>query len=137
MYEPKLVCFTCKFSWAYLADEQSLAPKISNWVQIVCTGKIDTTYVLEAFSRGADGVLILACPEGHCHYQDGNIEMRKRIAMLGEVLDSFGIEKERIQVHLSVDPDGSTIPGIAARMTDSIRPLGPVRAGRLADTVAS
>ena len=126
-YEPRLICFSCKFSWGYLADQQELAHKINNWIPIVCTGKVDTTHILGAFKNGADGVLILGCPEGHCHYQDGNFEMRKRVLMLQKTLESYGIEKERIQVHLSVDPEGNTIPQIVNHMSESIRALGPLR----------
>ncbi|MBN2099494.1 MAG: hydrogenase iron-sulfur subunit, partial [Dehalococcoidia bacterium] len=63
-YEPKLVCFSCKFGWGYLADEEDLRDRVKNWVPIICSGKIDTTHILDAFKRGADGVLILGCPEG-------------------------------------------------------------------------
>ncbi len=125
-YEPKLVCFSCKFSWGYLADQEDLSHKVKNWVPIICTGKIDTTHVLTAFKQGADGVLILGCPEGDCHYQDGNFEMRKRVYLLQKVLESYGIEKERLRVHLSLDPDGQTIPQLVNQMSQSIRNLGPL-----------
>jgi coenzyme F420-reducing hydrogenase delta subunit len=126
-YEPKLVCFSCKFSWGYLADQLELARQIKNWIPIICTGKVDSTYVLDAFKQGADGVLVLGCPEGHCHYQDGNFEMKKRMYLLQKLLESYGIEKERLQVHLSLDPDGNTIPLIVRQMSESLKTLGPLR----------
>ena len=63
-YNPKLVCFSCKFGWDYLTEEPGLASRIANWIPVVCSGKIDTSHILKAFRAGADGVLILGCSEG-------------------------------------------------------------------------
>jgi coenzyme F420-reducing hydrogenase delta subunit len=126
-YEPKLVCFSCKFGWGYLADEEEMRTRIKNWVPIICSGKIDAIHILEAFKQGADGVLILGCPEGDCHYQDGNFEARKKVLLLKKVLEAYGIEKERLRIELSMDPEGRTIPDIVKQMSDALAKLGPVR----------
>jgi len=126
-FEPKVVCFSCKFSWGYLADEDALASQIKNWVPIICSGKVDAKHVVEAFKHGADGVLILGCPEGDCHYQDGNLEARKRIYLLQKTLQSYGIEPARVSIQLSRDPEGTTIPDYIRKMSESIKKLGPVR----------
>jgi F420-non-reducing hydrogenase iron-sulfur subunit len=110
MSKPKVVCFSCKFSWGYLTDELKLAAEISNWIPIICAGKIDAAYVVDAFLHGADGVLILGCPEGDCHYQDGNIETKKRLALLRQALQTYNIEPERIRLVLARDPEGKDIP---------------------------
>ena len=99
-YEPKLVCFSCKFGWGYLSDEGELSSQIKNWIPIICSGKIEATHVVEAFRNGADGVLILGCPDGDCHYQDGNFEARRMVLLLHKVLDAFGIERERLRIEL-------------------------------------
>ncbi|MBU2535441.1 MAG: hydrogenase iron-sulfur subunit, partial [Chloroflexi bacterium] len=119
-FEPKVVCFSCKFGWGYLTDEASLSSKIKNWIPIVCSGKIDTKHVMEAFEHGADGVLILGCPEGDCHYQDGNFETKKRVQLLRKVLDSYGIEPERVRMELSLDPDGKRIPELVKSMGETV-----------------
>jgi coenzyme F420-reducing hydrogenase delta subunit len=126
-FEPKVVCFSCKFSWGYLADEDVLSSKIKNWVPIICSGKVDTKHVVEAFKHGADGVLILGCPEGDCHYQDGNLEARKRMYLLQKTLQAYGIEPERVSIQLARDPEGTTTPDYINRMSESIKKLGPVR----------
>jgi F420-non-reducing hydrogenase iron-sulfur subunit len=131
-YEPKLVCFSCKFSWGYLVDEAALSRKIENWIPIICTGKIDTTHMMGAFEKGADGVLILGCPEGDCHYQDGNYEAKKRVYLLRRMLESMGIEKERIRIELSIDPEGRRIPQLMKEMKKELAKLGP----RKSNTVA-
>ena len=84
--EPKIVCFSCKFSWGYLSEENAVEKQVKNLVPIICCGKLDVQYLVDAFTNGADGVLILGCPEGDCHYQDGNLEAKKRIALLKKYL---------------------------------------------------
>lgn len=124
-YEPKVVCFSCKFSWGYLTDEDTLSSKMDNWVPLICTGKIDATHVFDAFRAGADGILILGCPEGDCHYQDGNYEAKKRVYLIRRLLESMGIEKERIRIALSTDPEGESIRKLVAEMRRELAKLGP------------
>ncbi len=125
--EPKLVCFSCKFGWGYLAKEEDIASRVKNWIPIICSGKIDMTHILNAFKQGADGVLVLGCPEGNCHYQDGNFEARKRILILQQILESQGIEKERLKICLSTDPEGKTIPQLVRDMSNDLRKMGPLK----------
>ncbi len=126
-YKPKVVCFSCKFGWGYLTDEANLSTQIENWIPIICTGKIDATHMLNAFKHGADGVLILGCPEGDCHYQDGNYEARKKVYLLRRLLELHGIEKERLRIELSTDPDGSRVPQLVKEMSRDIAKLGPLK----------
>jgi len=126
-YEPKLVCFSCKFGWGYLNDENELAGQIKNWVPIVCSGKVDSSHILNAFKQGADGVLILGCRGGDCHYQDGNYEAKKRVLLLHRVLESYGIEKERLRIELSLDPQGNRIPQLVKEMSEGLKKLGPLK----------
>jgi len=85
--------------------------------------------MIDAFERGADGILILGCPEGDCHYQDGNFEVKKRVFILRKMLESVGIEKERIRIELAVDPEGSRIQKIVKEMTEDLAKLGPAKKG--------
>ena len=126
-FEPKLVCFSCKFGWGYLGDEASLSSQIKRWIPIICSGKVDTNHIVDAFKHGADGVLILGCPEGDCHYQDGNFEARKRVYLLQKVLNAYGIEPERVRLELSIDPEGKRIPEMVRKMSETVKKLGPVR----------
>jgi F420-non-reducing hydrogenase iron-sulfur subunit len=135
-YKPRVVCFSCKFSWGYLTDEDKLSSKIDSWVPLICTGKIDATHILDAFSAGADGILILGCPEGDCHYQDGNYEAKKRVYLVRRLLESVGIEKERLRVELSADPQGESIPRLVEEMRRELAKLGPVKKGPLKESKA-
>ena len=126
-YDPKLVCFSCNFGWGYLSEHQSLATSIRNWIPVTCSGKIETSYILKAFRSGADGVLILGCPEGHCHFQDGNYQTRKKVLLIQKIMDTFGIEPERLSINLSLNPDGEKIPRLIDEMRVSLASLGPVK----------
>ena len=132
-YKPKVVCFSCKFGWGYLTDEDTLSSKIENWIPIICTGKIDATHMIDAFDEGADGILILGCPEGDCHYQDGNYEAKKRVYLLRRLLESIGIDKERIRIELSIDPEGRRIPQLVKEMSKELAKLGPSKRGAAAE----
>ena len=126
-FEPKLVCFSCKFSWGYLGNESTLSSQVKNWIPIICSGKVDTNHIIDAFKHGADGVLILGCPEGDCHYQDGNFEAKKRVHLLQRVLSAYGIEPERVRIEFSLDPDGKMIPELVKKMSEAVKKLGPVK----------
>lgn len=125
-YSPKLVCFSCKFGWGYVGGDGALA-KVKNLVPVICSGKVDTTHVIEAFRRGADGVLILGCPEGECHFQIGNYQARKRMALLRKTLKAFGIDPERLMIRLDIDPEGEKMSFVVDEMNRRIRQLGPIR----------
>ena len=126
-YKPRIVCFSCNFGWGYLSDEKSLGNAVLNCVPVVCSGKIDTHHILKAFQAGADGVLILGCPEGHCHFQDGNYQTRKKFFLIHKALNAFGIEPERLSMELDIDPEGKKIPQLLARMQQYLAELGPVK----------
>lgn len=126
-FEPKLVCFSCKFSWGYLGNESALSSQVKNWIPIICSGKVDTNHIVDAFKHGADGVLILGCPEGDCHYQDGNFEAKKRVHLLQRVLSAYGIEPERVRIEFSLDPEGKRIPELVRKMSETVKKLGPVK----------
>lgn len=134
-YRAKIICFSCKFSWGYLIDEAILSREIENWIPLICTGKIDATQIMDAFKAGADGVLILGCPEGDCHYQDGNFEARKKVYLLRKLLKSWGIEEKRLRIVLSANPDGRTIPQLLQEMSRDLTKLGPLKKVKMAGGV--
>ncbi|OHB29007.1 MAG: hypothetical protein A2X84_14625 [Desulfuromonadaceae bacterium GWC2_58_13] len=124
--EPKLVCFSCKFGWGYVADQGSLAAALPRWVPIICSGKIEVETILHAFREGADGILILGCPDGQCHFQDGNYQLQKRMTLLGKVLDQFGIDHRRVRTVFALDPEGKSIVKRCAEMIGELRLLPPL-----------
>jgi F420-non-reducing hydrogenase iron-sulfur subunit len=126
-FEPKVVCFSCNFGWGYLSDKKVLSADINYWIPEICSGKIDSRHIYKAFRAGADGVLILGCPEGHCHYQDGNYQTRKKVYLMQKVMKAFGIEPERLSMNMSRDPEGRNIPHLVQEMRERLVKLGPIK----------
>ncbi len=118
-----IVCFYCKFGWAFVGGEEKFS-EVKTAIPVVCIGKVDATEIIDAFQKGADGVLLFGCGDGDCHFQDGNQELKKRISLLNRVLESFGIQKERLEVITTIDPEAETVPGIINRFRDKIKTLG-------------
>lgn len=124
-FTPRMVCFSCKFGWGYLS-ENGCGKGIERHVPIMCSGKVDASHIMDAFRKGADGVLILGCPDGQCHFQNGNYQARKRVLLLKQTLRDFGIEPERLRIVFDVDPEGTGIPAVIDRMKAELARLGPV-----------
>lgn len=124
-YSPRLVCFTCRFGWGYLNGGRKYE-ELQNVVPVMCSGKVDAAYVMDAFRKGADGVLILGCPDGECHFQNGNYQARKRVLLLRKTLKEFGIEPERVVIKLDLDPEGTMIPTVIEQMRENLSRLGPL-----------
>jgi coenzyme F420-reducing hydrogenase delta subunit len=124
-FTPKLVCFSCKFGWGYL-HRNGYEKTIKNLIPVTCSGKVDTIHIMDAFREGADGVLILGCPDRECHFQTGNYQARKRVLLLRKALKGFGIEPGRLKIALSLDPEGNRIPVVIDEMKEEIRRLGPL-----------
>jgi len=83
--------------------------------------------VLKAFSEGADGVLIVGCHPGSCHYVDGNLKALKRHALLSLLLQQLGIERERVQLVWAAASEGAALAAAIDRMTGQLRSLGPLQ----------
>ena len=123
--KPGIVCFACKFGYGYCGN--GAASGVKTLIPVVCIGKVDTTDIINAFRKGADGVLLLGCGDGDCHFQDGNAEARKRVYLLQKVLESFGIEKERVEVVTSFDPEGAKIAALVNEFAQRLKGLEPIR----------
>ncbi|MGD0168356.1 MAG: hydrogenase iron-sulfur subunit [Smithella sp.] len=125
-FTPKLVCFSCKFGWGYL-NGNGYKNQFKNLIPVTCSGTVDTTHIIGAFKEGADGVLILGCPDSECHFQTGNYQARKKIMLLRKVLKEFGIDSGRLKIAFSIDPEGAQIPAVIDAMKKEIKNLGPLR----------
>jgi F420-non-reducing hydrogenase iron-sulfur subunit len=104
MTEPRLkivafLCNWCSYAGADLAGEQHKeVPAEVTVIKVMCSGRIDPQFVLKAFNKGADGVLVLGCHPGDCHYKEGNYKALRRMKLLEQLLKQFGIEKERFKL---------------------------------------
>jgi len=94
-------------------------------LRVPCTGKVDILYILHAFEKGADGVYVVGCMEGDCHFTNGNFRARKRVEEAQRILDTIGIGGQRIQMFNLSSAEGPRFAQIAREMTERIRELGP------------
>ena len=133
-FEPKIVAFCsnfCAFAAADLAGAMRL--QYSHSVRIIrlpCTGKVDTIHLLKALEDGADGVFVAGCLEGQCHYLEGNLRAKKRVAYAKRLLAEAGIAPERIDMFNLSSAMGGRFAEIVEEMTERITKLGPIYKGK-------
>jgi F420-non-reducing hydrogenase iron-sulfur subunit len=92
----------------------------------MCSGRVDPQFILETFQAGADGVLILGCHLGDCHYKEGNVQTLKRFEMMKPLLDAFGIEEDRLRLDWISASEQDKFVQVVSDMTERIRELGPL-----------
>jgi len=129
-FEPRIVgflCNWCSYTGADLAGTARIkyAPNIRS-VRVMCSGRIEPTFIIKALYEGADGVLIAGCHPGDCHYQEGNYKALRRYRMLKRILPGYGIEPERIRLEWVAASEGERFARIVDEFTEQIRELGPL-----------
>lgn len=129
-FEPNIVgilCHWCSYSGADSAGASRLsyAPNV-RVVRVMCTSRVDPDMVLQAFTGGADGVLVAGCHPGDCHYISGNYKAAARVQMLHQTLADFGIERERLRLVWVSASEGERYATVVNEMTEAIRLLGPL-----------
>jgi coenzyme F420-reducing hydrogenase delta subunit len=127
--EPTIVailCNWCTFTAADLAGTARLSyPANVKIVRVMCSGMVDPKYIVKAFLEGADGVFLGGCWPGDCHYINGNLKARKRVALLTEVLRQFGIDERRFMLRWVAASEGNMFQELMAEMTEKLKELGP------------
>jgi len=129
-FEPRIVaifCNWCTYLAADLAGTSRLKypPNISV-VRVMCSGRVDPQFVLDAFARGADGVLIGGCHPGDCHYQEGNYKCLRRFTILKRMLLEMGIEEDRFRLEWISASEGERLRQTVTDMVEKVRALGPL-----------
>lgn len=128
-FEPRIVgflCNWCSYAGADLAGTSRLemAPNLVP-IKVMCSSRVDPEMVTDAFLRGADGVLIAGCHPGDCHYDKGNYFARRRFAVLKKVVESLGLEAERLRLSWISASEGAKFQQVVTEFTEKIRELGP------------
>jgi len=126
--EPEILALCCNWC-GYNAADQAGAAKISypsgvKIVRLMCTGMVDPYYVLRAFERGFDGVLVMGCHPGSCHYKSGNLQAHAQTDRLSGVLRALGIGPERLRMEAASTSEGPRFAEIATEFTETLRKLG-------------
>ena len=131
-HKPTIVAFLCNwcsYTGADLAGTSRM--KYSSNVRIIrimCSGRVEPTFVLKALKEGADGVLICGCHPGDCHYINGNFKARRRIKLLKEILPQFGFDQERLRLTWIGASDGIQFAETMRDLVAQIKALGPSQA---------
>jgi F420-non-reducing hydrogenase iron-sulfur subunit len=129
-FEPKIIgflCNWCSYAGADLAGVSRIQyPPNIRIVRVMCSGRIDPIFILEAFKNGADGVLVAGCHlPSDCHYISGNFKALRRVKLLREILKEFGIEPERLRLEWVSASEGDRFAAIVREMVEEIKKLGP------------
>ena len=138
-FEPIIVAFLCNwcsYTGADLAGTSRMhyAPNI-RIIRIMCSGRVDPTFVLKSFREGADGVLICGCHPGDCHYHEGNYKCLRRYYLLEKYIDQMGIKKDRLRLEWISASEGKQFAGLVNDFTEKIRELGPCKIKKVMETL--
>lgn len=129
VWQPRLVgflCNWCSFAGADMAGTSRLSyPAAIRIIRVPCTGRVDPLFVAKAFQRGTDGVLVAGCHPGDCHYAEGNYHLRRRYALLRELVEFLGIERERFHLEWVSASEGKKFARVVAEFTAQVAALGP------------
>ncbi|MBM4049028.1 MAG: hydrogenase iron-sulfur subunit [Planctomycetes bacterium] len=133
-FEPKIVAFVCRWCTYAGADlagtsRTKYEPNV-RMIRLPCTGRISPLFLMKAFERGADGVLVSGCHPGDCHYNEGNFHARRRWAIFRELLQYLGVDLQRVQFSWISAAEGGKWAETVNDVTEKIRQLGPFEAYR-------
>jgi F420-non-reducing hydrogenase iron-sulfur subunit len=139
-FKPTIVSFLCNwcsYTGADLAgtSRMTYAPNV-RVIRVMCSGRVDPTFVLTAFREGADGVLICGCHPGDCHYHEGNYKCLRRYHLLQKYMQQMGIHKDRLRLAWISASEGKQFADLADEMTKTVTALGPCEIKEVMETLA-
>jgi len=128
-FEPKIIAFLCKwctYAGADLAGVSRLkfSPNAIP-IRVMCSGRVDPSFILDAFAKGADGVLVGGCHPGDCHYAQGNYKTLRRVKLLKMLLKDMGLEEERLRLEWISASEGNKFREVVNDMVIKIKEIGP------------
>jgi F420-non-reducing hydrogenase iron-sulfur subunit len=129
-FEPLIIGFTCNWCSYRAADLAGMSrakyPPNIRLIRLMCSGRLDPTFILKALKGGADGVLITGCHPGECHYLEQNYKTLKRYLLLQRLLDQMGIEQGRVKLIWASAAEGLQLAEEFTKMVEEVRALGPL-----------
>ena len=129
-FEPLILAFCCNwcaYAGADLAGVSRIQyPPNIRIIRVMCSGRVDPTFILEALRVGVDGVLVAGCHPGDCHYIDGNLKAMRRITLLKETLKSLGLEPERVRLEWISASEGEKFARVVKEFIEELKKLGPI-----------
>lgn len=130
-FEPRIIAFLCNWCTYAAADAAGISrleqPLNVDVIRVMCSGRVDPSFVLKAFLAGADGVIVSGChPPGDCHYGEGNYKTFRRMPLLERLLEQYGIEKERFHWGWISAAEAPKWAQLTRDFTTKIKKLGPL-----------
>ena len=129
-FEPRIVAFMCNWCSYAGADNAGIAriPSPANIlpIRVMCSGRVSPEMILRAFRSGADGVLVLGCHIGECHYTSGNHRTAKRVPLLRNLLGYVGINPERLRLDWVSAAEAPKFARVTKEFVEAVRELGPL-----------
>ncbi len=133
-FEPTIIGFTCNWCSYRAADMAGTArmkyPPNVRLIRLMCSGRIDPTFVFKAFASGADGVMVTGCHPGDCHYIDQNYKALRRFQLMRRTLAGFGIPAERLRLVWASAAEGARFSAEVSSFVEQVRALGPLNWGK-------
>ena len=130
-FEPNIVgflCNWCSYAGADLAGTSRIKyPPNIKVIRVMCSGRVNPLFVVNALQQGADGVLIGGCHPGECHYEHGNYLAKRRFAVLKKILEYMGIDPERVRMTWVSAAEGKKFADVVKKVTEEIREIGPMQ----------
>ncbi len=129
-YEPKIVgflCNWCSYAGADLAGVSRFQyPTNLRIIRVMCSGRVHTSHIMEAFKEGADGVLVAGChPPNDCHYISGNLKAARRVAMLKKLMKQLGVDEKRLKLEWISAAEGEKFAKVITEFTKELKNIGP------------
>lgn len=128
-YEPRIVAFLCKWCSSAGSDLAGVSriqyPANATPITVPCTGAISPMYIMSAFNKGADGVLVSGCHIGDCHYIEGNYLARRKMKLIMELLEFIGVEPNRFRMSWVSAAEGAKFAKVITDFVNDVKPLGP------------
>ena len=128
-FEPRIIgffCNWCAYAGADLAGISRIQyPSNIRIIRLMCSGRVDEEMILEAFARGADGVLVCGCHPKECHYQKGNLNARRRVTGLRPFFETVGIGGDRLRLEWISASEGPKLAETVKNFTQTIKGIGP------------
>jgi F420-non-reducing hydrogenase iron-sulfur subunit len=136
-FEPNIIAFLCNwcsYAGADLAGTSRIQyPPNVKIIRVMCSGRVNPIFVINALQQGMDGVIIGGCHPGECHYETGNYLARRRITVLKKLLEYIGIDPRRVQMAWISASEGQKFADVMKNATIEIKKLGPIEKIRRRD----
>lgn len=132
-FEPKILSFLCNWCAYAGADLAGISrfqyPPTTRVIRVMCSGRIDPAFVPRGLLAGFDGVMILGCHPGDCHYLSGNIQAQRKMDLVHRLMEEEGIGKDRLLLDWVSAGEGQRFAGLVRAFTETLKGLGPLRLG--------